>query len=73
MTESDEVRAHILDLLECLADDIIRHRGGHTRMILMILRAAQQQPLTVQLEWPVHDPLKEAHAEVFGHLLFALW
>ena len=42
MTEPDEIRAHVLDLLKCLTNNLIRHGCADPGVVLVILGAAQQ-------------------------------
>ena len=45
-----KLHAHLLDQLELLADQVVGQRRRQPGVVLVAVRAAQQQPLAVELE-----------------------
>src|SRR5690242_7633675 len=59
----DEVDTHLLHQLHLLIDEIVGHGGGVASMVLMAVRAAQEQTLAIELEGAVFNKLGVADAE----------
>ena len=72
VAEAHEVAAHVLDHLHFPPDQVFRHRGGESGVVLVALGAADQQTLAVQLEGAVLHEFVPAQAEALRHLLFAV-
>ena len=63
VAETDKVCAHLADQLHLFAHLVVAHCGGHSRMVGMALRAAQQHPFAIQHEGTVFDKLNLAYAK----------
>jgi hypothetical protein len=73
VAKPNKVRAHVLHRLEGFPHDVIRHGGGDSSVIFMIVRAAKQEPLAIELDRAALDPLDRAHAEARVHRLLAIF
>src|SRR5215216_6138202 len=67
MSESDKVCAEVLYQPHLFAHEIVCHRRSHAGVILVTLRAANQQPLTIEFEWSAFDELERTQAETFDN------
>ena len=63
MSQTDEVGAHVLDLLHLLSDLLIGHSGTHSSMVFMAMRALQEQTTTIEEERSMLAELITAEAE----------
>src|SRR4051812_26196766 len=71
VAETDEVHAHRLHQAHFLLHQFLRHRRAKAGVVLMPMRAAQEQALAVQLEGSVLDELERAQPEARPRAAFA--
>ncbi len=65
VSKADEVRAHILDELHLLVDEVVGHGGGVACVVFVAVGSAEEEALAVELEGAVLDPLGMTQAEGF--------
>lgn len=66
VSESDEVRPHLLDQLHLLASELFGHRRAEQGVVLVAMRAFNQEPFAIELEGPVRDELEVAQPKALG-------
>ena len=70
--QADEIAAHLLDHPHLLADQVFGHGRRQPGVVLVPLRAAQEQPLTVELERAVLRETRNNAGRSALHLLLAV-
>jgi len=63
VSKTNEVRAHLLDEVHLLLDQVVRHCCGVACVIFMAVRSAEKQPFAVELEGSVVDPFRMTNAK----------
>ncbi len=71
--ETDEVRAHVLDELHLLVDEVVGHGGCVACVVFVAMGSAEEESLAVELEGAVVDPLGVANAEGLLRDVLAAW
>lgn len=66
VAEAHEVRAHFLDGHKGLADDLVGHGGGDSGVVLVVMRASEQETFAIELEGPcsTHSKLRNPKGSV---------
>ena len=72
VAEADEVGPHLLDLGHRAADHVVGHGCRDSRVVFVVMRAAEEQPLAVELEGPVRHPLHAPEAKPFVQAVLAV-
>src|ERR1700716_4102800 len=72
MAPPNKVRAHFFDERQFAPDQIFGHGRAQTCMVLVTLRAAQQQSLAVEFERSLFYKFKRAQAKPFARLVFTV-
>src|SRR5580704_7715114 len=71
--ETDEVRAHFLDEVHLLIDEVVGHGGCVACMVFVAMSSAEEESLAVELEGAVLDPLGVTYAEGLLRDVLAVW
>ena len=72
VAEADEVGPHLLDLRHRAADHVVGHGCRDSRVVFVVVGAAEEQPLAIELEGPVRHPLHAPQAESLVHAVLAV-
>ena len=72
MAEADEVGPHLLDLRHRAADHVVGHGCRDSRVVFVVVGAAEEQPLAIELEGAVRHPLHAPQAESLVHAVLAV-